>query len=380
MKESTELLKKIISINSIYPNEYELGIFLFDFLIKKGFKVKKHFISEKRFNILAEKGNSDISYLLYAHLDTVPIYGNWETNPFELVLSENKVFGLGSTDMKGGIVAIIRAVENFEPKNFKLKICFSVDEENFSEGAFSLSKTDWLDDVKGILVPESCLPYSKSNKAERFITIGRKGRCVFNIIIKGKSSHGAEKEKGINSIEEGALFLTKLKQLKFTENIKMGKTDFFARRFEGKTNSLSIPDYAEIELDFLIVPPDTSKLIKEKIEKFISELKLNNHLKADFIVKLSERPTPFLEPFELDEKNNFLQIAIKSMKKVYNEVFFNYGQSVADENVFGVLGIPTLTIGPLGDNHHSSNEWVDIKSLESLSDVYRDILFNLENI
>ncbi|MFN8670980.1 MAG: M20/M25/M40 family metallo-hydrolase [Candidatus Sericytochromatia bacterium] len=373
-ENNLELLKKLVEFNSIYPNEYEISSFLYNLLLELNFKVEKQYISEKRFNVLAEKGKGDFSYLLYAHTDTVPIYGRWENNPFELIIKDNLAIGLGVVDMKAGIFAILESIKDFEPTNFKLKICFGVDEENFSEGAFSLTKTNFLDDVKGVLIPESCLPHSKSSKAAMFITIGRKGRAVFLIKIKGKSAHGVEKNRGINSIEEGIKLLNILKTKSFSQNPNMGKTDFFVRKFEGKTDSFSIPDYAEIELDFQLVTPDTSKSIKEKIEKIILTLKEKKELKADFEVTFSDRPTPFLEPFEVSKNNDFLSIATKAMKEVYNEVFFNYSDSVADENVFGALNIPVLTIGPLGDNHHSANEWVEINSIFSLIEVYKRIL------
>lgn len=372
-------LKKLVSINSIYPNEYEVSQFLFDYLKEKNFKVEKLFLTPNRFNVIAEKGSGNNSFLLYAHTDTVPLYGKWDFIGFNLTIKNKKAIGLGSADMKGGISAILESIDGFLPKNFKLKVCFAVDEENFSEGAFHLEKTSWLDDVKGILVPESCLPASKSKKAERFISIGRKGRTVLTIKIKGLSAHGVEKSKGINAIEEGSTLINFLKNdFPLTDNKNMGKSDFFVRRFEGKSTSLSIPDYAEIELDFHLVSPDTSEKIKKQVVDFISNLKMKSALKADYEVIFSPRPTPFLEPFEFDKDEPFLKTVIDAMYEVYGEVFFNYGQSVADENVFGIKGIPTFTVGPLGDNHHSANEWVDLDSLKNLAKVYRKVLEKLD--
>lgn len=372
-------LKKLVSINSIYPNEYEVSQFLFDYLKEKNFKVEKLFLTPNRFNVIAEKGSGNNSFLLYAHTDTVPLYGKWDFIGFDLTIKNKKAIGLGSTDMKGGISSILESIDGFLPENFKLKVCFAVDEENFSEGAFHLAKTSWLDDVKGILVPESCLPASKSKKAERFISIGRKGRTVLTIKIKGLSAHGVEKSKGINAIEEGSTLINFLKNdFPLTDNKNMGKSDFFVRRFEGKSTSLSIPDYAEIELDFHLVSPDTSEKIKKQVADFIANLKTKSTLKADYEVVFSPRPTPFLEPFEFDKDEPFLKTIIEAMYEVYGEVFFNYGQSVADENVFGIRGIPTFTVGPLGDNHHSANEWVDLDSLKNLAKVYRNILEKLD--
>lgn len=376
-----ELLKEVVSINSIYPNEDKLSNFLYYLLLGLGFNVKKHYISENRFNLLAEKGDGDKSYLLYAHADTVPVYGKWKEDPFTLRIEGDKAIGLGAVDMKGGLVSILKAVEGFRPNNYKLKVCFGVDEENISEGAYELSKTSWLNDVKGVLVPESVVPFHISEKAGSQIAIGRKGRSVFTIKIHGESTHGVNTQKGISAIDEGIKLIEALKNLELTKHEKLGETSFFVRRFESKSNSLSIPDYAEIELDFHLVPHDTSLSLKEKLTSFISNLYEKNILTKtdkDFEVILNERKTPYLEPFVIDEKDTFLNVVTQSVSNVYKEFSYSYGKSVSDENVFGALGIPTLTVGPLGDNHHSSEEWVSIESLEKLTQIYKLVLEELD--
>lgn len=377
-----EFLSEIVAINSIFPNEKTFAEFLYNYLIDLGFQVKKHYISDDRFNVLAEKGQGDISYLLYAHLDTVHIYGNWLNDPFKLRIEGDKAIGLGSADMKAGISAIIKAISNFEPQNYKLKVAFGVDEENYSEGAYKLSLTDYLDDVKGVLVPESSLPAYISEKAASTISIGRKGRAVYLVKVYGKSAHGVEPQKGINAIEQAARLILLLNDFEKTKS-EMGETCFFVRRVEAKSHSLSIPDYAEIEIDCHLVVPDNSQSFMLKLEIFIAKLYDNNFLiKGDkiFSIEKTLRPTPFLEPFLVDQNSTFLKIASDSVNEIYNEFVYNYGQSVADENIFGFLNIPTLTIGPLADNHHSSEEWVSLDSIEKLSDIYKLILTKLDNL
>jgi acetylornithine deacetylase/succinyl-diaminopimelate desuccinylase-like protein len=377
-----EFLKKLTEINSIFPGEKKIGEFLFDHILNLGFAAEKQYISGERFNILAEKGSGDASYLLYAHLDTVPVYGNWSSDPFTLNINGDRAIGLGAADMKGGIAAILKAAEQFQPKNFKLKIALGVDEENFSEGAWKIAGSGWLNDVRGIMVPESSLPAAKSSMAGATITLGRKGRAVFTLKIYGKAAHGVEPETGINAIEEGAKLITAMTGFKNAHHPDLGWETFFIRRFEGKTMSLSVPDYAEIEIDFHFVRPDTTFTLKQRLNDFISGLYDKNYLKSSgkaFEIEFSQRPTPFPEPFVFPENDPFIKKAARGVKKVYGEVFFNYGQSVADENIFGSLGIPTITLGPLADNHHCADEWVSLASLEKLAEIYRLILTDLDN-
>ncbi|MFN8577313.1 MAG: M20/M25/M40 family metallo-hydrolase [Candidatus Sericytochromatia bacterium] len=378
----TSLLEKIVSINSIFPNEKELSEFTYNYLRFLGFKLKSHPISENRFNVLAEKGKGDISYLLYAHTDTVPIYGNWLNDPFKLRVEGDKAIGLGTADMKGGIVAILKAVENFTPKNYKLKVAFAVDEENYSEGAYQLSQTNWLDDVKGVLVPESAIASSNSANAGSTISIGRKGRVVYLLKIYGKSAHGVEPQKGVNAINQASKLIIALENFE-TEESEMGTHTFFVRSVNARNDSLSIPDYLELELDCHLVDIDNSDSFMNKVNNFIQNLYEQNILirgDKDFSIEKISRPTPFLEPFAVDKKSNFLEVATQCVSDIYGQYHYNYGQSVADENIFGSLKIPTLTIGVIGDNHHSAEEWVSIKSIEKLTEIYKLILERLDKL
>ena len=162
----------------------------------------------------------------------------------------------------------------------------------------------------------------------------------------------------------------------------MGENSFFVRRIESKSNSLSIPDYAELEIDCHLVVPETSDLFMLKLKDFIQNLYNENKIikgDKDFSIEKVSRPTPFLEPFLVNKDSNFLKISTEAVNEIYGEYTYNYGQSVADENVFGFLNIPTLTIGPLADNHHSAEEWVSIKSIDKLSEIYRLILEKLDS-
>jgi len=373
-----ELLKKLVSINSAFPNEEKIGNFLYNKLIDLGFNTQKQYISENRFNILAEKGKGEKSYLLYGHLDTVQPSKDWKNNPFELNINGDIAIGLGTADMKGGLTAILEAIRDVEPQNYKLKVCFGVDEENYSEGAFKLTQTSWLDDVKGVLVPESSLPAHKSKKAGCTITLGRKGRCVYLVKIWGKTSHGVEIKNGINAIEESSKLVFALKDFQTLNN----PNSYFIRRFESKSLSLSIPEYAELEIDCHLVYPENSISLKEKLEKYILSLQEKEYQNKNSKFELSyvNRPTPFLEPFSVDENNNFVKIVTQAVRKIYEEYYYNYGNSVADENIFGNLGIPTLTVGALGDNHHCAEEWVSLESIKHLIGIYKLVLQNLEEI
>jgi len=81
-----ELLKKLVEINSVYPNEEEISNFCIDLLKDLNFDIDVVDIGNGRKNILAKRGKGDTAILFYGHLDTVGVVNSeeWNTDPFKL--------------------------------------------------------------------------------------------------------------------------------------------------------------------------------------------------------------------------------------------------------------------------------------------------------
>ena len=129
------LLKKLVSFSSAYPQEKEVGNFLVTYLKEIGFEVTIQEISSGRNNIFAQKNKKGKAILFYGHQDTVPIANpqSWNTQPLELTEKDGRYYGLGVVDIKGGIAAILEATKQTEAY---IKVFLAVDEENISEGAW----------------------------------------------------------------------------------------------------------------------------------------------------------------------------------------------------------------------------------------------------
>jgi|SRR3989344_1699336 len=372
-----ELLKKLVSINSIFPKEKELSLFLFDYLKNLGFSVELQEVSKDRFNVLAVKGNGDKSLLLYGHLDTVPIYGEWKSNPFIIHENGDILRGLGVVDMKGGIAAILKSIESFNGY-YKLKIAFCVDEENISEGAHFLLNSGWCSDVTAVIVTEMGSD-NGDGTGPNGITLGRRGRAAYTFKVHGVSAHGATND-GINAIEEASKIIMNLKRITPKVHSFLPRGSLFVRSISSDSGSLSIPDYCEFVIDRHLVPPENKESVLNDFKNFINNLYEDNVLRSsaknNVEVCLSERKTPYLDPYLTDEFDNFTIMVSKFIKNKFGEVKYRYGLSVADENIFASLKIPVLTIGPKGGNEHSSDEWVSYNSIIDLSEILSDVIMN----
>jgi len=375
MEMTKELLKKLVSIPSAHPNEKEMAVFLEKELKKRGFKTQRQPVGKNRFNVLGELGNSKTCVLFYGHMDTVEPCKGWKSDPYELLVKNDRAYGLGSNDMKGGIVSILKALEGIKTNDLKIKVAFAVDEENISEGADVLVKSGWLNDVDFSIIPEIATSGTSSNEPN-LITLGRRGRVAFKITVLGRAAHGAQPELGINAIEDASKIILALENIKLAKHEKLGKASVCPLSLICTVKTLSVPDTAEILVDRHLVPPETKTFVLKQMRELIAKLNLRSEVKVEFV----NRKTQFLMPYFTPENDKFVQVASGVVKEHYNNVMYSYGLSVGDENYFGArLGIPSVVIGPKGGNAHCSNEWVSLQSIQKLTDIYTEILNRVEN-
>ena len=103
--EKYEILKNLVKFNTIKDKENE-GIinYIEELLKEKGFKTE----AKEKYLIMSYGNNPTFGFL--GHTDTVEYTDGWNTDPFSLAEKDDKLYGLGACDMKGGIAAIIDAV------------------------------------------------------------------------------------------------------------------------------------------------------------------------------------------------------------------------------------------------------------------------------
>lgn len=379
MHKSTNILKDLVAIPSVFPEESKVAQFIEKYLQKLQFKITRHKVGTNRWNILAERGVGNTSLLWYGHMDTVPVYGNWHTDPFSLTEKKDKLYGLGACDMKGGIAALLAAVADIDPTK-RVKLLFGTDEENISEGVWKViqEKKEWFSDVRGVLVGEPGASATQTGGAN-VVTLGRRGRAVFVIDVFGKSVHGGHPEKGVNAITQAAAIAMSLEKLDLPTHPLLKNASLFVRKLYGESTSLSIPDHAMLEIDYHLVVPETIAIVKKMLEDHIVSMYENRSLSSDAdrkaVVRVKERTTPYIEPYVTPDDDEFTQTILTQVRQFHSDIEFNYGKSVADDNIFANrLSLPVVTIGPEGGNIHSANEWVSEKSLHDVSALYKAII------
>lgn len=377
MSINLKLLKSLIRTGSVFPKENDLSCIIDDW-VKKNVICNR--VSQKvvdgRKNLVYSKGSGKkTTIMLIGHQDTVPVAAGWDTDPLDPVVHENKLFGLGAWDMKAGLYVILQCLKNFEARNINLKVAFTVDEENYSIGAHKLVDSGLCDDADFIMVPEPGFIYG-----ERGLTLGRTGRMMIAIKIFGKSSHGNYIDKGVNAIYQAYEFIKEARKINFNSDTKIGMSVLFPRVIESYAKGFTVPDECLIELDSVLIAPDTPETIFKKIKELGKKLHKEGRLLMVPEIAYKERPTPFCTPYTLSNNNRYIKICKRVMEEKINGLSEIYNDAVADECIFVKrLKIPAICIGPSGANAHKPNEYVNLDSVEKVESIYMEILKRIDN-
>ncbi|MCK5410218.1 MAG: M20/M25/M40 family metallo-hydrolase, partial [Candidatus Heimdallarchaeota archaeon] len=128
--------------------------------------------SEGKANIIAEYGDGERSIILTGHLDTVPAgdENKWKFPPFGSIEDDGKIYGRGSTDMKGAVAAFIAVMKYLKENNVKIskKIVFlgTSDEEIGMDGAVVAKESGIMENCDFVIIGEPT-ELQSSNRRKR---------------------------------------------------------------------------------------------------------------------------------------------------------------------------------------------------------------------
>lgn len=365
-----EILKDLVKIPSVSCNEKALARYIGAYLKKTDAQVIFQTINDNSENVIASidgcEGGPNIIFA--GHLDTVSPLEGWDKDPFNPYEDFDRIYGLGSSDMKAGIAIAMTLAEIFAKNkdNFKgnIMLVFFADEEGYSTGIKKIIEEMGIDaDVVYMIEPH----YYDA-------IIGAAGKMLIKVTAKGKASHAAHPEQGINAIEEISRLISNLNKVRRVTHEKIQNQPFVTFNIKGgyESYSVTVPDSCEVIINKHTVPGESVELVLKQLQ----ELKNDLGLKSEFDFKVIE---PFYPPYAIDENSKYLYELQKAYKEVLGyELGLEYETGVSDSNcIVGLTGITTINFGPSGGPIHSPNEWVSKNQICNVLKVYAKIICNL---
>jgi len=352
--EIEKILENLIKFNTVADKENtKITTWVSDFLEKVGFDISLIENENGKANLFATIGKKPILTFL-GHTDTVSAGENWTKDPFAMKIDRDKIYGLGSSDMKGGIAVLLSALMEIDFKNCKngFNILLTYDEEiNFS-GIKKFIENKKLE-TKYIIVgePTNLKPI-----------VASKGIVSFKMNFSGKEYHGSEPEKGINAINLACDFIKETRE--YFARIKNDKTNIFepgyaslnVGKIKGGDAVNKVPAECVLEIECRTV---TKKQNGEIIKKV---LEISKKYNAKTKVLFSAYPS-------LCDDRNFISTVEKITKNKSGGV--NY---ITDGSFLGRLASKMIILGPGPFNSHKPDEWVSQKILYETKRVYKEII------
>lgn len=356
------LTRELLAFNTINPpgQERACAEFLGKRLEAGGFTVSYHEFAEGRTNLVArlDAPNDKKPICFTGHTDTVPLgTADWIRDPFGGEIADGKLYGRGSTDMKGGLAAmVVAALELAKSFNTQAGIILVVTagEENSCEGATFLAKDpEVLGKAGAIIVGEPTSNYP---------LVGHKGAFWLEACATGRAAHGSMPEQGENAIYKIARAVSMLEKYQFdVSHPLLGAPTLNVGTISGGENVNSVPDFARIGIDIRTVTNQSSTDVYDVLKR---------HLGNEITLKILQAS----DAVATDPEDGWVQEVFDIMSPILGErpepraaTYFTDAGALTP-----ALGNPpTVILGPgEADMAHKTDEFCYVSRIEEAVEAY----------
>lgn len=331
------------------------------------------------------KGSRPGKKLLFdGHIDTVPVTeeAEWQYPPFAAEIHEGKIYGRGTSDMKGAVAAMTCAAANFAKdtgKDFagEIYVAGVVHEECF-EGVAAR-------EISRQVQPD----YVVIGEASQLnLKIGQRGRAEIVVETIGKPCHSANPEKGINAVYKMAKVIEAIRTLEPTHHDTLGDgilelTDIKSAPYPGAS---VVPEYCRATYDRRLLVGETKESVLAPIKELLDKLMAEDpqlKVKVSYAVGREKCHTGseiegerFFPGWLYDKNDDFVQdVYAKLMEKGFTPEITQYNFCTNGSHYAGEAGIKTFGLGPSRENlAHTLNEYIEVEQLTKVTECYYGVM------
>lgn len=207
--------------------------------------------------------------MLSGHVDVVPVAGQaWTVPPFVMTRKDGRLYGRGSTDMKGFVASVMALAERLDPANLTapLWLAISYDEEIGCVGVRPMIEAIAARGIRPDLIVVG-------EPTSMQLGLGHKGKMAFRVTATGVPRHSAEAPLALNALHLAADFITGLRVLQDDiETHGPRETGYsvpyatvHAGKLTGGTAVNLVPDRAELLMECRVMAADDPAALAERI-------------------------------------------------------------------------------------------------------------------
>lgn len=196
---------------------------------------------------LIHTGPSGPHLLFACHVDTVPVGDEaaWGASPFAAVVSDGKVYGRGTADMKGGIAAAVEGLLEGARHGKPVALLLTSDEELGSHGAPHAMAALATIDVGAVIIPEA---------TDNEIVTCHRGALWLEVTASGRAAHGSTPERGDNAALKLISVLNRVNEdLPLSKDDDLGQETWNLGTVQAGTAPNVVPDTAHAVVDMRTV-------------------------------------------------------------------------------------------------------------------------------
>jgi acetylornithine deacetylase len=233
-----ELTRALVDIDSVTPNEEQVGLFLADYLsglaARTGGRVERMEVEPRRFNVLAWWDRPVVT--LSTHMDTVPPF-------FPSREDEEFIWGRGACDTKGLIASMILAAEALLSGGVRnIALLNGVGEERNSAGAYVAARNG-----------RGSRYLINGEPTENKLALGSKGALRYEITARGRMAHSAYPHLGESAIEKLLDALERVRRISLPSDPVLGPSTLNIGTIHGGRAPNVIADQAQAEVFIRLV-------------------------------------------------------------------------------------------------------------------------------
>jgi len=373
---AVEVLKQLIkfpsyqvSADRVADGMKECASFLSDSLKALGFSVSV----DDFFTVTSERVfDGEKSFLINTHFDTVAPSSQW-TDALTPKLEGNRLYGLGSSDAKGGIAATLSALSSLDNCRFgKLIVQFMNYEDNSIEynGKRWLGMPYFLSNNLGFRVDYGINVEPTVIDDEWTVSLGCTGRVSFTATTLGREAHSSTPHLGRNAIYDMVKVVEEIRRIppgRFQIDGFEGEMPINVAIIEGGRAINIVPEQCKITCERRIFPNENPEKIMETIRSRLEKL-------DDINVTCDFRPDIQL-PYLVDRNEEVVSLVVdSSFRKLGYRPRLRIGLGRTDSMyLYHMAGIKTAIIGP-GNKGHVAGEYINIDRLNEFTEILGNIL------
>ena len=367
MSEIIELLRQLVAIDSINPDlvpgsagEEQIARFISDWFVRAGLEVVWDEPVPGRPNVIgiARGTGCGRSLILNAHMDTVGIVGM--ERPHEPFIQDNRLYGRGAYDMKGGLAAIMAAGAAAKKRALRGDVIITAvaDEEFASIGTASIVK-NWKADAAIVTEP-----------TELNICTAHKGFVWLDIETEGIAAHGSRPDLGIDAIVKMGKVLVGIEELDRSLHSShshrlLGSGSVHAALILGGQELSSYPNHCSLSVERRTVPGETLQRVEAEMTGILEQI-----ASSDPTFKASITTRIVREPFESSIDQHIVRTLLHKTSMILEHEPIEIGQTGwMDSALLSAAGIPTVIFGPGGEGAHALVEWSNLEHVERCAEI-----------